>query len=192
MEEFFKAIFQQSEGYLGLSFSKSGNWTNRYYNYPEQLPQVIAACKEADSKGWDCYFVPAILQRESRLGDSFKESNVAWVDYDKNEPVTWDIEPTVIVSTSDNRQHAYWSLEETLQDANKLEEINKALLLQHDGDGSGWDRTQLLRVPDTLSKKRNQPVVVTLLNDNKYGADSFPKLCSFPSREVDRISTMHY
>lgn len=193
MEDFFKVVFQKSTGLMGFAFRKEGSpWRERFYQYPGELDKAVAQCKEADSNGWDCYFVPSLLSKGNSKKESFKESNVVWVDYDKNESVIWVPEPTILVNTSDQRYHAYWLLDQPTQDVKLLESANKFLTLHHNGDESGWDATQLLRVPNTLSKKRDQPVTITHLNGHAYDIGSFPKVWDLLRKEVERLFFKHY
>ena len=178
---------------MGFAFRKEGSpWRERFYQYPGELDKAVAQCKEADSNGWDCYFVPSLLSKGNSKKESFKESNVVWVDYDKNESVIWVPEPTILVNTSDQRYHAYWLLDQPTQDVKLLESANKFLTLHHNGDESGWDATQLLRVPNTLSKKRDQPVTITHLNGHAYDIGSFPKVWDLLRKEVERLFFKHY
>ena len=175
MEEFIKFLAKDSKGYLGAAYRKDAKWLNKFYKTPTEIDKLIQDATEADSKGWDCYIVPAILKEKSRRKYSFKESNVAWVDYDGDEPVIFEPTPSVVVETSPNHYHAYWAFSEPAT-ASQVELTNQALYLNHGADNSGWDCTQLLRLPGTLSKKRGVPVEIVARNENvEYGIYDLPK-----------------
>lgn len=175
MEEFFKTILGNSEGYLGLAFKRGEEWQNFYINYPSELSHAVERIKARDSDGWDCFFVPATLRGKHRRKANFKESRVVWIDYDGDNPPEWTPEPTAIVNTSPNHYHVYWALDSP-STMLEVETTNQALIKVHEADDSGWDATQLLRVPETYSKKRDCPVTLDKLNGEVYPLGAFPKL----------------
>ena len=172
-DEFFRAVLGNSEGYLGLSFTKEGVWKNKYFDYPSQVSEAVETVTRLDSKGWDCYFIPSVLRHKHRRKASFKESNVVWIDYDRDTPTEFTPEPNIIVTTSPNHYHAYWQLTEPAT-ALVVETTNQSLIALNDADPSGKDCTQLLRVPNTLSKKRDYPVEITYMGGTAYPATFFP------------------
>jgi hypothetical protein len=75
------------------------------------------------------------------------------------------IPPTLLLETSENRHQGLWLLEDLAEPA-EAEEISKAIAYAHADEGadkSGWDLTQLLRIPFTLNYKYDPAATVKLV-----------------------------
>lgn len=172
LEDFLSSIWK-TDGVVCLSFLKDKVWEDRFFNYPTQKQQILNLI-ESKKVNHDCYFVPSILKGNSRKKVAFKESSVVWVDLDGSPLDLIPIEPSFLVETSKDHYHAYWSLDEPSK-LIELESTNKALAVACSADMSGWDATQLLRLPDTFSFKRETPVKIIRSSDLIYSLDSLPK-----------------
>jgi hypothetical protein len=69
--------------------------------------------------------------------------------------------PSAVVETSPGRHHYYWRLTEPCPPA-QAEQLNHRIAYALGADKSGWDLTQLLRVPGTPNQKYRLPGVTTL------------------------------
>jgi hypothetical protein len=177
LEDFFTTIWGDQHGTVCLAFKTSeGKWKDEFFQWPGSSAEAVQCVAERDLRGEDCYFAPAVLHGPSRRKVAFKSSNVAWVDHDGGSPDQLPVPPSLLVETSPNRFHAYWLLEETATSAIELEKVNKALQELSGADPSGYDATQILRVPGTLSKKRHNPVVLVQSSAEKHHLGDFPKL----------------
>ena len=178
MKEFLEFLFQGSDGFIATAYRKpqeggKDKWINKY-NSTSDIDKVVAETLQADAAGYDCYIVPAVLKEKSRRKYAFKESHVAWIDYDGSEALEFKIEPSAVVESSPGHFHAYWRTDEPMTSI-QTELTNQALAELHSADSSGWDCTQLLRLPYTQSKKRGCPVVLTKLGVETYGVYELPK-----------------
>lgn len=183
MREFIETLFKGSTGYLAAAYRKGpkGEFKNRVYKLPDLEP-FYKDVAEASSKGYDCYFVPAVLGGTSRKKAFFKESRVAWIDFDKPLP-TGEVphtekEPSFVVQSSPGKYHMYWLLDEAVGPW-PTEGANKHLIeaVGEGADKSGFDCTQLLRVPGTLNYKYDPPASVELVTQEPtriYPVKSFP------------------
>lgn len=159
---------------MGVRYSRNGEWKSRYHDLTK-LDAAVKEIKAADAKGWDCYFVPSVLRERSQRKYAYKESHVAWVDYDGSVEPTWhQHQPSYVVETSPSHYHAYWLLE-TPATSIEVEGLNKALATVNLADNSGWDCTQLLRIPGTTSKKRGCEVKLVSQSGEVYANESLPK-----------------
>lgn len=61
-----------------------------------------------------------------------------------------------MVESSPGHFHAYYRLTEAIP-PERAEALNKRLAHMIGADASGWDLSQLLRVPGTMNHKRNEP-----------------------------------
>lgn len=179
VEEFFDALFKGSVGYLGAAYAKNGDFKNRVYKLPNLEP-FYKDISDACSKGYDCYFVPSVLGGPRRNKASYKESRVVWVDFDTptetGQVPTGEFEPSVVVSSSPGKYHMYWLLDSP-EGPFPVEGANKFLIQELGGDKSGFDCTQLLRVPGTLNYKYDPPNSVEIVKFDstiKYPIKNFP------------------
>jgi energy-coupling factor transporter ATP-binding protein EcfA2 len=136
-----------------------------------------------DSTNWDetkdWYLCPALLSQRRRQKVDVVESSVLWVDFDypvdlsKLNPV-----PSLAVASSAEHRHAYWLLDRPVT-ADLLEEYNKRLEKAHNGDSSGWDAIQLLRLPCGVNSKRGdgfRPHLVLHEPERLYSLEAFSHL----------------
>lgn len=155
----FLAVFSRGvSGYIGLTRAtrsedpednkRWAEFANLFVEVDDgdvDLPEDVLG----DSPAHEWFFTPAVLSEDSRLQSKFKASNVIWVDYD--EPVNWerfDPAPSVVVQTSADKVHCYWLLAEPITDVNDMRYWCRRLLENFEGgDVSGFDATQLLKLP---------------------------------------------
>lgn len=183
--KFLEPFTQGDPGYLGISIvdrdqddpkanKKWGNFRNIYaecaageVNLPEE------ALAEDSELEW--YFTPAVLDTDSRLQSNFSHSNVIWIDFD--EPVDWQSftpAPSIVVQTSDKKHHCYWLMREPIDDVNDQRYWNAKFLRHFDGgDLSGFDATQLLKLPWGKNLK--------LISKTADGEHFVPKIVKFNS-----------
>lgn len=176
--EFYRAIYKNSVGYFGTLFTKEGESPKeKYFNVSEAgLDAFFTTCEAATAKGWNCYFTPAVLTKNARKKQWFKESNVVWVDHDTpGDLVEPSIPPTYVVETSPGKHHYYWLTDKPLTMI-QTEMANKALAMEMHGDMGCWDGTRLLRVPDTGHFKGGAPYTSKIVERNPvfYTLDAFP------------------
>jgi hypothetical protein len=158
----------------------------------------------------------------------FLGSNVLWVDFDGNAPEVWTPaqgitpangerssaastarpvgipewlpEPSIRVqSSTSNRQHAYWLLDEMITDVDQLENRTRTLALELNADSGGWDATQVLRPPDTTNygysrperKGKSYPVFIEELSINRtYAIDRFKATKDFRPLVRESLKTI--
>lgn len=178
--DFLTTIWGEGEGTVCTSFktqevNEKGEpiFEDVYWKYPLEVGKIPAVVESRDAKGDDCYFIPVVLRGASRKKVAFQQSSVAWVDLDAGGHLAGD--PSVLVESSPGNMHAYWLFEAPVEDVRALEDTNRGLQALCGADKSGWDATQLLRLPFTHSKKRNCPVVLKDLSSRKHTLGALPK-----------------
>jgi len=182
-ETFFRLVFgPESKGYVCLAFMSATDRTNfweEFYSYPAQLPQMIEAVNKYFT-GYNVYFCPQILNQKKRTKESVSQTPNAWADLDTCTPEVLRVPPSVIIESSPDRYQAYWVFE-SLLDPDDAEDISRRIAYGHADEGadrSGWDLTQLLRVPFTYNYKYTRgmtsPIVeIVEANRKKYRLDDF-------------------
>ncbi len=129
----------------------------RAFEWPEQRDDIIDhLVKHQDD---DLYWCPMIFDEPYRRVEHAHEEYALWADLDESDPR--EIEdrwrPSVAWETSPGRYQALWLLEnpndEDLYGASTAGADNQRMTMMVDADPSGWDTTQLLRLPGFMNHK---------------------------------------
>lgn len=181
--EFLRPFANGADGFIGFTKADRSqvdeednkrwgdftNWFGETSNGEVDLPFEVLS----ENPRWEYYFTPAILSEASRLQSKFQHSNVIWIDFD--EPVDWqsfEPAPSIVVQTSEEKYHCYWLLQEPITDVNDMRYWCKRFLqFFSGGDESGFDATQLLKLPWGLNLK--------FKSQNSDGTPWAPKIIKF-------------
>lgn len=163
-------LFGKRSGLLCLTTAqRTGDelvgWSDRFFDWPNAGHDAAATAIAAASEGRDVFFVASLLQMACRRKGSALPISALFVDGDDaGEVVPPNLpQPTAVVESSQGRRHWYWALTTPLQPQD-AETLNRQLALAVGGDLSGWDATQLLRVPGTTNYKYPDMPKVRLLS----------------------------
>ena len=163
-KEFFETIFGDNTGYLILATKDdNGNLTNNTpFKYPAALNAVVRYVEMRTDI--DVWFSPMLYSGLRRNSSMVANTPVIYADTDEFDPAQFKIAPSLNVITSENplKRHSYWLLDGEYS-PHDVSTAARAIALTHaskdvDGnqagvDPSGWDLTQLLRVPGTKNRK---------------------------------------
>lgn len=156
-EAFFRSAFGLYRGYVSLAFltpDKSNFW-ERFFVYPDELPEMLMEVKQ-NLASHNVYFCPHLFQSKRRKKEEVICTPTAWSDLDTCGPEHLLLTPTLLIQSSAHRWQALWMLDEVESD--DAEALSKRIAYHHaeqGADRSGWDLTQLLRVPLTYNFKYN-------------------------------------
>jgi len=168
LETFFKLIFGKHTGYVCVSHKPpTGGMQENYFVYPDELARMIEHA-ETFSLESDVYFCPQLLGTKKRNKENVQTTTNLWSDLDLCPPAVLLVEPTVLVESSPNRYQAYWVLDKPIP-PEQAEDLSRRIAYYHADDGadkSGWDLTQLLRVPFTNNHKYDTTPVVSIVHAN--------------------------
>jgi len=198
--EFFEFIFGDLTGYLCIAALDRARdkddprrFNQKYYEYPNELDDALRYCHNNKSR-LDMYFAPFLLNDKQRKKVNIDETPVAWADGDDCPLESLEVHPTLIVRTSmsgdyGERFHFYWKFKEpTTPDVG--ESISKRIAYTHSAEGmdkSGWDLTQLLRVPGTYNHKGKEKFKVSdavLFRNHSYEPKDFDKYPTLEQMET--------
>jgi hypothetical protein len=178
---FFAHVFGQAEGYICIARKErhSKRMNERFFPITERGIKDIIALTEASVRDYDMYFCAQPLTMMRRLKESVIECSCAWADLDACPPENLLIQPTITIESSPGRYQAYWIFEETVP-ATDAEILSRAIAYYHSEDGadkSGWDLTQLLRIPFTNNYKYSDAPAVKITHSTsaKYRLSDFGK-----------------
>lgn len=156
-ESFFRAAFGLQKGYVCLCFltpDKKNFWES-YFRYPQEMPEMLREIR-LQLASHNVYFCPQLLRSKHRKKEEVFSTPTAWSDLDTCDPDKLLLTPTLLIESSAHRWQALWLLEDVEPD--DAEFLSKRIAYYHSADGadrSGWDLTQLLRVPLTYNFKYN-------------------------------------
>jgi len=172
LDTFFRAAFgPRATGFVCLAFlaTNSGErkLTEHFFEYPTQLNNMIATVQRGMLES-NAYYCPMLFSERKRRKDTVKECPAAWADLDTCDPTKMLVSPTLAVESSPGRYQALWRFTEP-QPPHVAEDLSKRIAYYHASDGadrSGWDLTQLLRLPGTPNfKYSGHPRVQTIATD---------------------------
>ena len=136
----------------------------------------------------ELYFTPALFRKPDRKAYLVMEEERLWADLDEADPneIEDKYRPTIAWQTSPGRYQAVWVLTEGAAEASMDDAENQRLSHHVGADPSGWDTTQLLRVPGSRHHKNSEKGVPgKLLWDDgpEYEPEAFADLPPVPGAQ---------
>lgn len=166
---FFDYLFGKQEGFLCIATASpdKSNFRQNFFKWPEQK-SIAVKFTEEQARNRNVWFCVNLLMKEERKKEFCLPSAFAWADLDyivpsRNGDNNAAPYPTCIVESSPSRFQAYWKLEGEPVPADVAEDFSHKLAYKIGADKSGWDLTQLLRIPWTNNFKYDPPVQVKIL-----------------------------
>lgn len=105
----------------------------------------------------DVYWCPSLFEFNERKTDNAMDEHALWADLDEVTPqfaAEMGYEPTIAWETSPGRYQALWLIASgDIQGASWAGNENQKLTYLLGADQSGWDTTQLLRIPGWVNHK---------------------------------------
>lgn len=161
---------QKGEYFCLSTKSITGKWKDHFI---KRGKWVDAENLIANNRDKDLYMCPHGFSEPKRLKTSSVDPCLLYSDMDECDPHTVPIKPTIAIESSPGRYVGYW-----VTDKPASEELNRRLAYMLKADLSGWDRTQVLRVPGTRNYKyASKPRVKVLWKDGPtYTIEKLEKL----------------
>lgn len=159
--------------------SSTGVWRDNFFSRNE-LGKVAPFIKDNLDK--DIYFCPQGFTRERRIKPFGVAPKVMWGDLDAVDIHKLEIRPTVAIESSPGRYVGLWVMNDEVP-----ETLNRRLSYFLSADTSGWDWTQVLRVPGTTNYKYDtMPRTRILWSDGpQYTVAQMEKLLPEEEKDVD-------
>lgn len=131
---------------------RRGYHEGRAFEWPRERGAILDHLRGHD--GDDLYFTPALFNAKRRTEQNVDAERTLWADLDPVDPRSLgDLRPTVAWETSPGRWQGVWLLDRPRVGASWPSKENHRLSLHIGADPSGWDSTQLLRVPGRANHK---------------------------------------
>ena len=186
------AIYGQQQGYIALLSGlrvdrRLVEPRNAFYRWPHDGRSAARWVRGQAERGRELYHCAHLLGATRRRKEDALPLASLYADVDQGEIRAGVREPTLVVESSPGKLQAYWRLTEPVAPL-VGEELNRRLAYALGADPSGWDLTQLLRVPGTRNHKYpDAPLVRVLsLSAARYEPALFAGLPPAPARERTR------
>jgi len=158
LADFFATAYGETTGYMCVAFRRpEGKFDEQFFPYPDDVERAVSLVRSR-SLTENAYFCPQLLRERRRVKTNVGQVGSIWADLDECHPRHLLVQPSIAYETSPGRYQALWTLDEPT-DPEDAEDISRRIAYYHSGDGSdrsGWDLTQLLRIPGTRNYKYGQ------------------------------------
>lgn len=144
-----------------------------------------------DHQDDDLYFTPATFVDMNRSRDEINLERALWADLDEVDPRQMKgYQPTIAWESSPGRYQAVWLFRTAMPGAANPGDLNQRLTYYLGADPSGWDATQLLRVPGTRNHKNSvegEQGYLLFRESPRPNWKDFYNLPPVPKREVEDV-----
>jgi hypothetical protein len=167
--KFYRHLFGGVRGYQAIF---SGQRTedgrledaeSRYFEYPSGASEALQYAGEQAEKGRDVYHCSHLLTGKRRIKENASEVYTLWGELDGAGVPNGELKPTAVIESSPGRFHIYWRLSDAIP-PEIAENLNRRLAREIGADPSGFDLSQLLRVPGTINYKYDGRPVVEIVS----------------------------
>ena len=174
--QFFDAIFGSESGFVYSPCKGPIKWDAAFFKWPQGKDRLVEHVMLSAGQGKDVYYSPVIWEKPRVAKECIKGTHVFWADFDSSCPEDWTLPGSEAVSmaleavpgppsldvqsSKEHKHHVYWKVDELVTDISAIENINRSIAYVYGADTSGWDATQILRVPFTSNFKYDPPLPV--------------------------------
>ena len=156
-----------------------------YFDYPREAGKAEGLCGRLSDEGREVYQCAHLLTARRRVKASAAPLTACYVDGDGAKPTSDMPRSTAIVVSSPGREQYWWRLSRPVEQE-EGEYLNKRLAYAMSADLSGWDLTQLLRVPGTRNHKYPDAPLVELTHLTEDSYDPAELAASLPEAHGQR------
>lgn len=151
---FFESLFQDDEGYLCLAAKSVGSevMQEQFFAWPKFKEQALNWIDRL-TPSCNMYYCTSLLEKPVRKKHNALPGRIVWADLDFCKITDLNIIPSITIQTSPGKLQGIWRLTEQVS-AVDAENANRRLAYAFRDKGcdvSGWDLTQLLRIPTTFN-----------------------------------------
>ena len=158
--DLWQHIFGNERGLLAICHGTDDqDFETAFFNYPKAAATAAEFSREKAQAGRNVWFCCHLLTTSRRIKENASSVRTLWGDLDGVRVPSGELSPTAVVQSSPGRFHCYWRLTDPIP-PEAAELLNKRLARVIGADPSGFDLTQLLRVPYTANYKYEQRPIV--------------------------------
>ena len=151
---FFPYIDREEQIKTGLR--RSGYHETKPFLWPQAKDDIVDYLYE--HQGYDVYWCPSLFEYPDRRLNNAMDEHALWADLDEVRPDEIDLQykPTIAWETSPGRYQCLWiAAAGDFLGASWPGNENQRMTYMIGADASGWDTTQLLRLPNWTNHKPN-------------------------------------
>lgn len=149
---FFPHIDREEQERVGLR--RAGYHENPAFYWPRDREKIVQHMES--HRDQDLYWCPSIFEYPDRKAEFAMDEHALWADLDEADPrkIDSDYSPSTAWETSPGRYQALWIIANgDMLGASWPGNENQRLSYYVGADKSGWDTTQLLRIPGWKNHK---------------------------------------
>jgi hypothetical protein len=132
------------------------------FAYPKAAASAAQWALVKAGEGREVFFCCHLLDKPRRIKENASSVAALWAELDGSPPPNGDLRPSAIWQSSPGHYHVAWRLSDPIP-PEAAEKLNKRLARAIGADPSGFDLTQLLRVPGTRNHKYGERPVVEVV-----------------------------
>lgn len=156
-----------------------------YFAWPREIPSALAWVAGEVGEERELYQCSHLTTRWRRRKEDAAPLASLYVDLDSGQLPPTIPPPTVIIQSSPGRLQCYWRLTTPVPPA-EGEASNRRLAAATGADPSGWDLSQLLRIPGTRNHKYPESPEVTVVALTALAYNLQELLAALPPEPRDR------
>ncbi len=155
--QFFDYLFGKDEGFLCIATQPPLDkklFKQHFFKWPTERDKLAQFLDQSVFKK-NVWFCTSLLEKEIRKKEHCLPGYLVWADLDTCNPDVVEPTPPCIIQSSPMRYQAIWRTDKRLEPYEQ-EDFNRRIAYKYSENGadpSGWDLTQLLRVPLTYNYK---------------------------------------
>lgn len=185
--DFFNWLYGTSEGYVCIAYAAlidpRKNFKQKFYHWPSQKGEMETFLYDMGARN-HLWFCVNLLNEPVRKKEMCANQNVVWSDLDTCDPSIVEPAPSIVIVSSPDRYQAIWKLDQIVP-TGVAEDYSRRIAYkynQNGADASGWDLTQLLRVPYSTNFKYVEKPLVQLRagESDKLGPALFEAIDAVP------------
>jgi hypothetical protein len=174
LPEFWETVYGEGPGFVALlsGMRRDGRLVNpqtAYFGHPARTIQAVDWVRHAAAEDREVYMCGHLVTERRRRKETAATLASLYVDLDHADLTAPVPPPSIVVESSPGRLQCYWRLDEPI--APEIgETLNRRLAHALWADRTGWDLTQLLRIPGTRNHKYpdNPTVALVTLTDRRH------------------------
>jgi hypothetical protein len=145
----------RNAGYEEGPYREKGDKRGPSFRWPNDRVEIQKYLQQHIELGHDVYWCPSLFEKPARRSDLAMDEHALWADLDEVDPREIDkYPPTVAWESSPGRYQALWLAGDgDFLGSSWPGNENQRLTYLLGADPSGWDTTQLLRLPGTPNNK---------------------------------------
>ncbi len=191
--DFFRIIYGDNTGFVCIARRRPNTreMHEEFFVYPDELDGMLEYI-QSFALGADMYYCPQLFDERERKKEHVIATPTIWADLDTCQPEMLLVEPTITIESSPRRFQALWLVRDV--EPLEAEQISRNIAYYHKEQGadkSGWDLTQLLRIPQSHNYKyevQPSPIVrIIKTGPTDYHASdfaSYPPATGFEYEEI--------